>query len=592
MTAMNELQEAVDTGAALRAMEAVVGTAHLLADDATMERYARSTAARPVRPLAVVRPAGAGEVAQLVRIAAAHRLAVYPLSTGKNWGYGDACAVGAAQVILDLSRMNRIVQVDAELAYAVIEPGVTQRQLSDFLRDNGYPLWADCTGAGPDTSYVGNIMERGFGHSPYGNRLQHVAGMQVVLASGEVLDTGFGHYRQARATHLFPYGVGPFLDGLFTQSNMGIVTRLGIWLMPQAACVNHFLCSVPAHGDIAAVVDALRPLRLDGTLRSILHIANDLRVLSGGRVFPRDEAAPAGRAASGSGAESGPQSGAESEAEQGAGCGADAGPGCTPAPSSRLAPELRARLCAGLGAWTVSGALYGSKAQVALARAAVKHALRGTRGRARFVSERGLKWGALAGRLLGNTGAGQRLRTRVALGESLFEMNRGVPNGRFLAGAYWRRRGGLPSGFPEGADPARDGCGLLWVSPVLPLRGEDMLTVYALAEAQFEHYGFDLFATFSMINERTLGGVLTVAYDRDDPEEAARARACHDAVFAQMLEAGYIPYRAGNHAMAALDPDGDSYWRTVAALKAALDPQGILAPGRYEPGVAARQDAC
>lgn len=592
MTAMNELQEAVDTGAALRAMEAVVGTAHLLADDATLERYACSTAARPVRPLAVVRPAGAGEVAQLVRIAAAYRLAVYPLSTGKNWGYGDACAVGAGQVILDLSRMNRIVQVDAELAYAVIEPGVTQRQLSDFLRDNGYPLWADCTGAGPDTSYVGNIMERGFGHSPYGNRLQHVAGMQVVLASGEVLDTGFGHYRQARATHLFPYGVGPFLDGLFTQSNMGIVTRLGIWLMPQAACVNHFLCSVPAHGDIAAVVDALRPLRLDGTLRSILHIANDLRVLSGGRVFPRDEAAPAGRAASGSGAESGPQSGAESEAEQGAGCGADAGPGCTPAPSSRLAPELRARLCAGLGAWTVSGALYGSKAQVALARAAVKHALRGTRGRARFVSERSLKWGALAGRLLGNTGAGQRLRTRVALGESLFEMNRGVPNGRFLAGAYWRRRGGLPSGFHEGADPARDGCGLLWVSPVLPLRGEDMLAVYALAEAQFEHYGFDLFATFSMINERTLGGVLTVAYDRDDPEEAARARACHDAVFAQMLEAGYIPYRAGNHAMAALDPDGDSYWRTVAALKAALDPQGILAPGRYEPGVAARQDAC
>ncbi len=551
MSALNEPQGAADTGAALRAMEAVVGAPHLLADDATLDRYARSTAARPVRPLAVVRPAGAGEVAQLVRIAAAHRLAVYPLSTGKNWGYGDACAVGAGQVILDLSRMNRIVHVDAELAYAVIEPGVTQRQLSDFLRDNGYPLWADCTGAGPDTSYVGNIMERGFGHSPYGNRLQHVAGMQVVLASGELLDTGFGHYRQARATHLFPYGVGPFLDGLFTQSNMGIVTRLGIWLMPQAACVNHFLCSVPAHGDIAAVVDALRPLRLDGTLRSILHIGNDLRVLSGGRVFPRDEGAAA--------------------------------------PASRLAPEMRTRLCAGLGAWTVSGALYGSKAQVALARAAVKRALRGTRGKARFVSERSLKWGALAGRLLGNTGAGRRLRTNVALGESLFEMNRGVPNGRFLAGAYWRRRGGLPQGFPAGADPARDGCGLLWVSPVLPLRGEDMLAVYALAEAQFERHGFDLFATFSMINERTLGGVLTVAYDRDDTEETARARACHDAVFAQMLEAGYIPYRAGNHAMAALDPDGDSYWRTVAALKAAFDPQGILAPGRYEPGVAARQ---
>ena len=66
----------------------------------------------------------------------------------------------------------------------------------------------------------------------------------------------------------------------------------------------------------------------------------------------------------------------------------------------------------------------------------------------------------------------------------------------------------------------------LVVSPVLPLRGADLLAVHALAEAQFERHGFDLFATFSMINERSLGGVLTVAYDKDDPAEAARARAC------------------------------------------------------------------
>lgn len=552
MTNLSDLHgaEHAEHAAALGAMAAVVGTPHLLADEATLARYERSTAARPVRPLAVARPAHATEVAQLVRIAGAHRLAVYPVSTGRNWGYGDACAVGAGQLILDLSRMNSIVKVDPELAYAVIEPGVTQRQLSDFLRAQGYPLWADCTGAGPDTSYVGNIMERGFGHSPYGNRLQHVAGMQVVLADGELLETGFGHYRHARAAHLFPYGVGPFLDGLFTQSNMGIVTRLGIWLMPQAACVNHFLCSVPAHADIAQVVDALRPLRLDGTLRSILHIGNDMRVFSGGRVFPR-EAVPAG---------------------------------------ARLPAALRAqmRAAAGVGAWTVSGALYGSAEQVAAARNAVRRALRPTRARAQFITERSLRLGALAGRLLGPTPMGRRLQARVALGESLFEMNRGVPNGRFLAGAYWRRRGGLPSTFPAAADPARDGCGLLWVSPVLPLRGEDMLAVHALAESRFERHGFDLFATFSMINERSLGGVLTIAYDKDDPEEAARARACHDAVFHDMLEAGYIPYRVGTHSMAALDPAGDSYWRTVAALKAALDPQGILAPGRYEPGVAAQ----
>ncbi|QNA89064.1 hypothetical protein G4G28_12310 [Massilia sp. Dwa41.01b] len=98
----------------------------------------------------------------------------------------------------------------------------------------------------------------------------------------------------------------------------------------------------------------------------------------------------------------------------------------------------------------------------------------------------------------------------------------------------------------------------------------------------FERHGFDLFATFSMINERTLGGVLTVAYDKHDPHEAARARACHDEVFGRMFDAGYIPYRVGNHAMGRLDPGSDSYWRTVAR-KGALDPLGTLAPGRYEP---------
>jgi 4-cresol dehydrogenase (hydroxylating) len=542
-----------DGAAALRAMAAICGAAQVRSDAATLERYASSTAARSVRPLAVARPGSAHEVAALARVASAHRIALYPVSTGKNWGYGDACAVGAGQVLLDLSRMNRIIRVDPELAYAVIEPGVTQQQLADYLREHGIALWADCTGAGPDTSFIGNILERGFGHSPYGNRLQHVAGMQVVLAGGEVLDTGFGHYPQARTTHLFPYGVGPFLDGLFTQSNFGIVTRIGIWLMPAAECVNHFLCPVSRHEGIGPVVDALRPLRLDGTLRSVLHIGNDLRVLSGGQVFPR-AAVPGG---------------------------------------SALPDELRAalRTDAGVAPWTVSGALYGSREQVAAARSALRRALRPTGARPQFLTEGKLRAGAVLGRMLGNSGPGRRLRMRVALGESLFAMNRGVPNGRFLAGAYWRRRGGLPPGFPERADPASDNCGMLWVSPVLPMRGADLLAVHDLAAPVFRECGFDLFATFSTVNDRALGGVLTVAYDKDDPDEVARAHRCYELVFRRAMDAGYIPYRVGNHSMAALDPQGDVYWQTVARIKAALDPDGIIAPGRYEPARAREQGA-
>jgi 4-cresol dehydrogenase (hydroxylating) len=530
----------------LRELRAIVGAAHVRADPANRARYAASTAGRSTVPMAVVSPACQAEVVAVVRLAAQQRLALYPISTGKNWGYGDACAVGHGQVILDLSRMNRILAVDGELGYAVIEPGVTQQQLSDYLRLHKLPFWVDCTGAGPDTSFMGNILERGFGHSPYGNRLQHISGLQVVLANGDVLATGFGHYPNARASYVFPYGVGPFLDGLFTQSNLAIATRVGIWLMPQVPCVNHFLCTVERHADIGAVVDALRPLRMNGTLRSVVHIGNDLRVISGGRVFPRAQAEGKSRL------------------------------------SENLRGELRQQ--AGVGAWAVSGALYGDGAQVAAARAALRAALRGTPARVSFLTERKL-WlaNALAG-MMGGSPRGQRLRAQVDLGRALFAMNRGVPNGRFLAGAYWRRRGGLPAGFPARADPAADNCGMLWISPVLPLRGADVLELHGMVEPVFRDHGFDLFVTFSMINERALGAVLTIAYDKEDPGEAERARLCYQKVFERLMAAGYIPYRVGNQSMGALDPYRDVYWQTVARIKQALDPDGIIAPGRYQPG--------
>lgn len=529
--------------AALAEWRVVLGDAQVRSDPATLDAYASSTALWPARPAAILLPQNRGQVVDVVRVAARYRTALYPLSTGRNWGYGDACAVLPGQVIVDLSGMRGILEANAELGYVVIEPGVTQGQLSQFLAEHHFPYWLDCTGAGPDTSLVGNILERGFGHSPYGNRVQHVCGMEVVLADGDVVGTGYTHYPDARAARVFPYGLGPWIDGLFTQSSLGIVTSLGLWLMPQSAALSHFLCNVPSQDGVAAVVDALRPLRMDGTLRSVIHIGNDLRVLSGGMTYPRDIV------------------------------------------TRPLPEQTRVALCqaAGIAAWTVSGALYGSTRQVAAARHALRQALAPLKLAPRFIDERQLALAGTMARLLGTTAAGRKLAARVALGRSLFNMNRGRPDGRFLAGAYWRRQGGLPPDFPAGADPARDNCGLLWLSPVLPMRGADLQAVMALAAPLYVRHGFDLFATFSMITERALGGVLTVAYDKADARESADAQACYHALFDTLMTAGYLPYRVGLQSMAALDPAGDGFWRTVRRIKAALDPHGLIAPGRYQP---------
>src|SRR5262249_13011616 len=96
---------------AVAELRAAVGSAFVQADAATRAHGPRSTLPQGTTPAAVVRPSCAGEVQEIVRIAGRHRLALYPLSCGKNWGYSDACAALDGQVILDLRRMNHIIEV-------------------------------------------------------------------------------------------------------------------------------------------------------------------------------------------------------------------------------------------------------------------------------------------------------------------------------------------------------------------------------------------------------------------------------------------------------------------------------------------------
>jgi len=522
---------------ARRQLADAVGAEHVITDRRLLGEAETGTFKSGHAVPAIVRPGSREEVQECMRIANHWGTPVYPVSSGKNWGYGSRMPASDNCVLLDLSRMNRIVEFDEDLGYVTVEPGVTQAQLYEFLAERGSRLWMDSTGASPECSLIGNTMERGFGHTPYGDHFAHTCSLEVVLPQGGVIETGFGRYAGSKAAPAYRWGVGPVLDGLFSQSNLGVVTRMTVWLMPAPEYFQAYYFRCEREEDVEAVIEALRPLRMNGTIRSASHIANDYKVIAALGQYPWERMN-----------------------------------GQTPL-SAEVRREMRQELK--IGAWNGSGALYGTKAQVKEARRLIRKALAGKATKLEFLDDRKLRLAALFAKPY-EWISGWNLERTLAVLKPVYGLMKGTPTDHPLVSTYWRKR--TPP--PDAMHPDRDGCGLIWCSPVAPCRGEDARAVAELAGRVTLSHGFEPQISITMITERALACIISLGYDRDTPGEDDRAMACYHDLLAALGEAGYYSYRLSVGAMNAMD-DGTEYQRLLDSLRASLDPKGVLAPGRY-----------
>jgi 4-cresol dehydrogenase (hydroxylating) len=526
-------------GAAIAQWRTLLGDQFVICDPAALRRAGTATFATTASIQAIVRPATRSEVAAAVRVAVDHRVSLYPFSSGLNWGYGSRVPVRDG-VLLDLGRLNAIVDFDEDLGVVTIEPGVTQRQLHAFLRSRGGRFWMDATGASPDCSIIGNTMERGFGHTPAGDHAAQACGLEVLLPSGAIIRTGFSRFQGARTAHVSRWGVGPSLDGLFAQSNLGIVLQMSVWLMPAPEHFEAFFFMSRDPEGLGPLIDALRPLRMNGTLRSVMHIGNDYKVLTAMSQYPWDETG-----------------------------------GRVPLDAGQMR-VVRDRL--GIGSWNGSGGLYGTRPQVREAKRLLKSALRGRVDRLQFVDDRRL---ALLKRFSGVFGrlTGWDVTRTLAVLEPVYGLMRGVPTDATMASAYWRKKEAAPV---SGADPDRDRCGLLWCSPTLPNTGAAAREMTGLAVEILLSHGFEPQISLSLATERMSICVITISYDRDQPGEDERAARCYRELEAASMAHGFPPYRLSVASAAEhFATPGDGYGNALAALKTAWDPVGVLAPGRY-----------
>ena len=210
---------------------------------------------------AAVAPSTVEEVQAVVRAANELRIPLYPISTGRNLAYGGSAPVLSGSVVLDLKRMNRVLEIDEKSAFALVEPGVSYFDLYNAIEERRLDVWIDPPDPGWG-SVIGNALDGGGGWTAYPFRDHFGAhcGMEVVLGDGDIVRTGMGAVPNAKTWQENKWGYGPWVDGLFRQGNMGVVTKMGFWLMPRPEAYISGTASVSGDAGVVGLIETLNLL--------------------------------------------------------------------------------------------------------------------------------------------------------------------------------------------------------------------------------------------------------------------------------------------------------------------------------------------
>lgn len=475
---------------AVAAFTAALGPGAVVTDERELREYRDPYAyvgSDEFTASAVVMPSTVDEVRAVVGVANEFRVPLWTFGQGRNYTYGGPAPRVRGSVLVSLRRMNRVLEVSDELAYALVEPGVRFLDLYDHLRAGGHRLWPSVPDIGWG-SVVGNTLEHGRGYTPNGDHAASVCGLEVVLASGDVLRTGMGAMAGGRTWQAHQRGYGPSADGLFMQSNLGIVTKMGIWLLPEPEVCACCFARVPGDAEVAPLVEAIRGLLLGGVIRN----------------FPL--------------------------LGQGVGVG-------------EADPSL------GGQGWAVRFALYGSRRVVDAQLADVRDTL------------------AVV--------PGVELENRVYEG--------GHPAA--VMGHDDRVQCGIPGMelMERFKEPYGEATGHLDLSPVSACTGRDVVALVRRLRELYGRHGLEFVAGL-IVTPRSVLHITTTFFDTRDEAQTGRVYAAYGDLVRELARDGYGLYRTN---IAAMDLVADQYdfndhaqRRFNQALKDALDPNGILSPGK------------
>jgi FAD/FMN-containing dehydrogenase len=366
--------------------------------------------------------------------------------------------------------------------------------------------------------------------------------LEAILPDGTTYVSPLGELGAPGAGKAFKWGLGPYLDGLFTQGAFGIVTSGTFALARRPERIEAFLFGVNREDRLEQLVEAVQDIvaALPGMVGGV-NLMNAHRVLAMVAPFPHERV------------------------------GADG-----------LIPEaVLKELCRRhqVMPWTGFGTLYGPERVVRAARGEIKSRLRHLVSRLVLVTPeradrlaRIVRWIPPLHQRLGGT-----LKTL----QSSLELVAGIPNETALPLAYWKRPGGRVG--DRELNPARDGCGLIWYAPLVEMKEARVRQYVDLVTRLLPKHGIEPLITLTSLSDRCFSSTVPILFDASSARAVASAQSCYAALLDAGLAQGFAPYRVGVQTMEWLMRHGGEHWKLVAKLKAAVDPLGIVSPGRYCP---------
>jgi 4-cresol dehydrogenase (hydroxylating) len=425
-------------------------------------------------------------------------------SRGNNWGYGCHAPSADGDFSIDLSLCNRIKDFDAYHGTITVEPGVSYGELARFLKENGDQWIAPVHGGGPNASVLGNAVERGYGITPHADHFGAVISLTALMQNGELYQRPFKILGLPKLDKLFKYGLGPYYDGLFTQSGIGIVTEITIRLAAKQKYVEMFYFQLKSETDLAGAVEAIKLSKRElGSLVGGINLINTERCLSMVLDYPLDKI----------------KSGASLSDEE----------------TKRYAKEYQ------IPPWLIVGMLYGEKKIVKAAKAQVKDNFRNFKKRSIFFNSSNQKLFLILARVLEVIGKPSLGKGIKAMSQA-FDVLLGTPNNVALKLAYWKNENKELVNQTE-LNPNRDDCGLIWYAPLVEMKGEIVTSYVQFIRESAKKFDVNSLITLTTVDDLCFDSTIPILFNQKNKVDTQRALEFYDYLLDEGRKKGFFPYR-------------------------------------------------